>query len=168
MDPDGAVPPRPEHGLITLEWLLIVAAIAGIAATSVLIVQRVVDDATDVPPDPVTRMIDADIAAAVVAADAQAAYDDFLDGGPSYDDAVDAVFDGQCRDLSPDPESRFGDVVVSAHRLDPDLSGVNRILGDHDDLEPPQWHDPRGSDPADTADDVGARCVLTPRPNLGG
>lgn len=149
------MPRRPERGLITLEWLLIVAAIAGIAGTSVLIVQRVVDDATDVPPDPVTRMIDADIAAARIAAEAQAAYVDSLGSGPSYDDAR---FETQCENLSPDPQSRFGDVVVSGDSNDPDAPP----------LAPPMWHDPRGLDPADTADDVRARCVLTPRPNLGG
>lgn len=148
------MPRRPERGLITLEWLLIVAAIAGIAGTSVLIVQRVVDDATDVPPDPVTRMIDADIAAARIAAEAQAAYVDSLGSGPSYDDAR---FEEQCKKLSPDPQSRFGDAVVSADLSDPDRSS----------LDPPTWHDPRGSDLADLADDVRARCVLTPRPNLG-
>lgn len=147
---------RPERGLITLEWLLIVAAIAGIAGTSVLIVQQVVDDATDVPPDPVTRVIDADIAAAHIAAEAQAAYVDSLGSGPSYDNGR---FATRCKNLSPNPQTRFGDVVVSDDSSDPDRSG----------LDGPHWTPPDvGPDTnAGTDDDVRARCVLTPRPKLG-
>ena len=59
-----------ERGLMTLEWLLIVGAIAGLAATSVLAVQRVLDDTSEVPVDPLVRVLEADIAAAFVAADA--------------------------------------------------------------------------------------------------
>ena len=65
-----------ERGVITLEWLLIVGAIAGLAATSVLAVQRVLDDTSEVPVDPLVRVLEADIAAAFVAADAQAAFDE--------------------------------------------------------------------------------------------
>ncbi len=61
---------RCDGGLITLEWLLVVGAIAGLAASSVLIVQRVVDDTSEVPADPAVRLIDAEIAAAFVAAEA--------------------------------------------------------------------------------------------------
>lgn len=164
------MPRRPERGLITLEWLLIVAAIAGIAGTSVLIVQRVVDDATDVPPDPVTRMIDADIAAAHISAQAQTAFDASPEGGtPGGDPYVDGNFESLCTALSPDPQSRFGDVVVSADSGDRDQDGVDGVLGTSDDLKPPQWRAP--DDPDGTpgsGDEVRARCVLTPRPNLGG
>ena len=62
-------------GVITLEWLLIVAATAGIAAISALAVQRIVDDTTEMPADPLVRAIDADIAAAPVAEQAQRAFD---------------------------------------------------------------------------------------------
>ena len=142
---DRAVPRRPERGLITLEWLLIVAAIAGIAGTSVLIVQRVVDDATDVPPDPVTRMIDADIAAAHIAAQAQTAFEASPAGGtPGGDPYVDSDFMGQCSDLA----TSFNDVVAAAGSA---------------------WTTPNvGPDTnADTDDDVRARCVLTPQSGLG-
>ena len=64
-----------DQGLMTLEWLLIVGAVAGLAASSVLIVQQVVDDTSEVPADPLVRLIEADVAAAFVAADAQAAFD---------------------------------------------------------------------------------------------
>ena len=63
----------PHSGLVTLEWLLIFAAIAGLAASSVLTVQRVLDDTSDVPADPAVRVIDADIAAAFIASEADAA-----------------------------------------------------------------------------------------------
>ena len=61
-----------QRGSITLEWLLIVGAVAGLAATSVLAVQRVVDDTSEVPVDPLVRVLEADIAAAFIAADATA------------------------------------------------------------------------------------------------
>ena len=65
-----------ERGIITLEWLLIVGAVAGLAASSVLAVQRVLDDTSEVPVDPLVRVLEADIAAAFVTADAQAAFDE--------------------------------------------------------------------------------------------
>ena len=61
-----------QRGVISLEWLLIVGAVAGLAAMSVLAVQRVVDDTSEVPVDPLVRVLEADIAAAFVAADATA------------------------------------------------------------------------------------------------
>ena len=63
-----------QRGLITLEWLLIVGAVAGLAATSVLAVQRVLDDTSEVPVDPLVRVLEADIAAAFIAADANTAW----------------------------------------------------------------------------------------------
>ena len=62
-----------QRGVISLEWLLIVGAVAGLAATSVLAVQRVVDDTSEVPVDPLVRVLEADIAAAFIAADADTA-----------------------------------------------------------------------------------------------
>lgn len=88
-----------ERGLITLEWLLIVAAISGLAAFTVLIVQRMVDSAADIPDDPATRLIDADVAAAMIAAEATATRLD-----PDY---VESVFGARCDDL----ETSFADVV---------------------------------------------------------
>lgn len=61
---------RGECGLMTLEWLLIVAAIAGLAASSVLAVQKVVDNSTDRPPRPEVLIVDAEIAAAFIAHEA--------------------------------------------------------------------------------------------------
>ena len=55
---------------MTLEWLLIIAAIAGLAAVSALAVQRAIDDSTDLPPRPDVRVVDAEIEAAQVAHEA--------------------------------------------------------------------------------------------------
>ena len=61
-----------DRGLITLEWLLIVGAVASLAASSTLVVQRVVDNSVEVPDDVHVWLIDADIAAAQIAAEATA------------------------------------------------------------------------------------------------
>lgn len=53
--------------MVTLEWLLIVGAIAGLAAVSVLAVQQVLDSSTELPPRPDVRIVDAEIAAATAA-----------------------------------------------------------------------------------------------------
>ena len=100
---------RADVGLVTLEWLLVVGAIAGIAASSVLAVQQVVDDTTEVPDDPLVRLLDADIAAAFIAGEAQAAFDASQAGGspppPPYDDGP---FEQRCETGIVE---RFGDVV---------------------------------------------------------
>ncbi|WP_423917464.1 hypothetical protein [Candidatus Poriferisodalis sp.] len=66
----GASSRRGDQGLIALEWLLIVGAVAGLAASTVLVVQRVADDAAGAPVEPGVRFIDAEIAAAAVGAEA--------------------------------------------------------------------------------------------------
>ena len=58
-------PSRNENGLTTLEWLLIVAAVAGLAALAVVLVQNVVDDTAEQIAGSSAR-----ITAAQVAADA--------------------------------------------------------------------------------------------------
>ena len=131
-----------DAGLITLEWLLIVGAVAGLAAFSVLAVQRVIDDTAEVPADPAVRLIDADITAAFVASDAQAAFDQAVsDGDPSL--YVDTDFLGRC---DPGIQTAFGDVVLRAAWTGPTDNGT----------------------PGDPADDVPARCVVIPKRNLGG
>ena len=54
---------------MTLEWLLIVAAIAALGASSVLVVQRVLDATADAPTSPEVLLIEADIAAARITSD---------------------------------------------------------------------------------------------------
>ena len=127
-----------DAGLITLEWLLIVGAVAGLAAFSVLAVQRVVDDTAEVPADPAVRLIDADIAAAFVASEAQAAFDADPAG------YADTSFESRCK---PGIENDFDDVVDRAVWIAPSLG--------------------TDGDP-NTDDDVAARCRVTPRSGLGG
>ena len=94
---------RDERGIMTLEWLLIVGAMAGLAAMSTLAVQRVVDNTAEVPVDPLVRVLEADIAAAFAAAAADAAV-----LSPPYNDAN---FESRCAAA---PVAAFGDVVGTA------------------------------------------------------
>ena len=127
-----------QRGLITLEWLLIVGAIAGLAATSVLAVQRVLDDTSEVPVDPLVRVLEADIAAAFVAAEADTAA-----LSQPYDPAD---FQQRCEAAL---LAAFGDVVGGTDWTPPVT--IPAILPDQ---------------PATLA--TGARCVVTPLAGLGG
>ena len=127
-----------ERGIIALEWLLIVGAIAGLAASSVLIVQRVVDDTSEVPVDPLVLVLEADIAAAFVVAEADAAA-----LSPPY---IDQDFRERCDVALP---AAFGDVVDTAVWKAPEL------------VDPPA--DP--GDPPTLA--AGATCKVTPLEGLG-
>ena len=110
-----------ERGVMTLEWLLIVGAVAGLAATSVLAVQQVLDDTSEVPVDPLVRVLEADIAAAFVAAEAQAAFDE----DPTL--YVDQDFSGRCQ---PGVSDAFSDVVASVTWAPPDPNGTPTDLTD--------------------------------------
>ena len=112
-----------DRGLITLEWLLIVGAIAGLAASTVLIVQNVVDDTSDVPVDPISRLIEADISAAQIASDAQR---DFNANPTGY---VDTTFNDRCQiDLRND----YDEAVASAAWQNP--AGPDGLVGTSDDV----------------------------------
>lgn len=135
---------RSDSGLIALEWLLIVGAVASLAASSVLIGQRVVGDAAEVPVDPLVRILEADIAAAFVAAEAQSAFDQSLQqGSPPYI-VMDRGFRERCLT---DLRAAFDDVVYTFVWTTP--------------------ADPNNT-PDNTGDDEPALCVATPRPDLGG
>ena len=132
-----------QRGVITLEWLLIVGAVAGLAATSVLTVQRVLDDTSEVPVDPLVRVLEADIAAAFVTADAQSAFDESqLD--PLLPPYVDRGFSTRCETGVNDAFSDVVAFVVWTPPADPN------------------------STPSDLTDDDPARCIVDPAPNLGG
>ena len=124
---------RGAYGLITLEWLLIVAAIAGLAASSTLAVQRVVDDSTDLPPRRDIRVIDAEIAAAAVAHEANQE----IDANPLGYPPQDASFDQRCQDVA----AAFDDVV--------DLPAIYWIIPKH----------PRGTPPFGPTKES-AKCIL--------
>ena len=99
---------------MTLEWLLIVAAVAGLAAGSVLAIQNVLDESIDVPWRPEVQLIDADVAAAQIVAEAQQAE------AADPDNYIDAEFENRCMNDLP---ARFAAVVLHAtwtERGDPD------------------------------------------------
>ena len=62
---------RADNGLATLEWLLIVAAVAGLAALAVVIVQAYVDDTGKRISSPDPRVVAAMLAAQEVMKDAE-------------------------------------------------------------------------------------------------
>ena len=123
---------------MTLEWLLIVGAIAGLAASSVLVVQRVVDDTAEAPDDPRVRLLEADIAAALIADEANQAK-----LAQTYGNSKNKDLRKRCQQDLP---RRFPDVVQRAiweePRKEPDAVPLK--------LKTP------------------ARCAVTPKPNLGG
>ena len=98
---------RAELGLITLEWLLIVGAIAGIAASSVLAVQIAIDNSTDLPDRPDVRVVDAEIAAATVASEATEVMRDNPGG---YTISVNEEFRARCQEVA----NEYSDVVAQA------------------------------------------------------
>lgn len=133
---------RDDSGLVALEWLVILGAVAGLAAFSALAVQRIVEDTVEAPEDPLVRVLDADIAAAFVASEAQEWFDaahadpaDLADPPPPYDDDV---FRRRCEQLG--ELQQFGDLITPAWSR-PGL-GADRTPG--------------------TADDLPARCTVTP------
>ena len=108
-----------------------------------LTVQQVLDDTSEVPVDPLVRVLEADIAAAFVAADAQSAFDESqLD--PLLPRYVDQGFSTRC---NPGMNDAFSDVVTAAVWAPP--------------------ADPSGT-PPDLTDDEPAKCTVTPKSNLGG
>ena len=132
---------RRDSGLMTLEWLLAVAAIAGVAASSVLIVQRVVDEQTEVPDDPLVRLLEADIAAALIADEANE-----VALSPGY---ADSIHGARCNAL----ESGFDDVVAGAAWSPP--MTIPPPVQPLDPPDPPALSRP-------------ATCTVTPKAGLGG
>ena len=135
---------RTDGGLVTLEWLLLVAAVAGLAAASTLAVQRVLDDTAEVPADPHVRVIDADIAAALLAEEAEVAVLE-----PPY---IDLVFAEGCQTDLP---SAFGDVVDDAVWTPPVTATTTTIAPPPPPPPPPPSWDTR------------AKCAVTLKPDLG-
>ena len=107
---------RDELGLMTLEWLLVIAAIAGVAAVTAYVVQRVVDEEVKVGEDPAVRMLDAEIAAAFVVEESYGAALAEAAASPAFrpdDPAFVAPFRTRCAQLA--TAGRFDDVVVGAN-----------------------------------------------------
>ena len=99
---------------MTLEWLLVVGAVAALAAVTAYVVQRVVEDEVAGVEDPVVLMLDAEVAASRVVDEAyEAAGREAAD--PSFrpdDPAFVAPFRSRCEELA--TARRFGEVVLGA------------------------------------------------------
>ena len=109
--PPGRPAPARDSGLVALEWLLIVALVAGLGASASVIVRRVVEDAAEVPADPLVRLLEADIAAVSVAAQAQSEYNDDPTADKTNYAARGARYRSRCEAGIRDD---FGDVVALA------------------------------------------------------
>ena len=77
--PEGRCRRRGDHGLTTLEWLLITAAVAGLAALAVVLVQAYVEDTGERMSNPDPRVTSAIYSAFTVESDAKAASADDFD-----------------------------------------------------------------------------------------
>ncbi|WP_419864198.1 hypothetical protein [Candidatus Poriferisodalis sp.] len=135
----GAAPParrrlqrvrRDDSGLTTLEWLLIVAAVAGLAALAVVIVTNVVTETAEQIEGSAARLTTAQIQADSITQDARAATiakaDDIL--------AMNDRYGSRCRRLNITYASTFTDVDPpqsanwkpgADNNSDNDLSGPN-------------------------------------------
>lgn len=96
---------RGERGLVVLEWLLIVGAVAGLAAVSALAVRGVLDDSTDHPARPDILIVDAEIAAAAVAGEATEVMEDNPSG---YSDLLNSAFSDRCDNIA----SQYSSVIA--------------------------------------------------------
>ena len=153
-----------DSGLITLEWLLIVAAIAGLAASSTLVVQRTLDSSVEIPGDVHVRLIDADIAAAQIAGEATAwrrgldpAQRDSLRSSSNRDDDYNH-YGQRCRDVV----TAFDDVVATVEWSRP------QEYDEDENLQPITMN--QGQQVAFDAGEIvaPAQCAVEPRAGLGG
>ena len=101
---------RDESGLTTLEWLLIVAAVAGLAALAVVLVQNVVGDTAEQIAGSSARRTAASLAADSIV---RAAGDDLSDqptDARTWDDWAD-FYESKCERLS----LTYGDAGITVH-----------------------------------------------------
>ena len=86
----GRLSKRESAGLTTLEWLLIVAAVAGLAALAVVLVQNVVDETAEEISGSNARVTAARVAAARITSEARADLPDNTDDGWRASDGLEA------------------------------------------------------------------------------
>ena len=86
---------RDDSGLTTLEWLLIVAAVAGLAALAVVLVQNVVSDTSEQIAGSSARKTAAQIAASEIMNDANRGASVQSDGADTRDEWV-AFYTAKC------------------------------------------------------------------------
>ena len=153
-------PARCGCGLITLEWLLIIAAMGAIAALAVLVVERTLDDETEVPVDHSVRLTNADIDAAFVAAEAVrtalrgAATADTSD---DYSETINEDFAQRCRQIV----DTYSDVLEPLPDPLPDPVPP--------EIDPWDWDwdwDAGGTAALEDAPEGPAKCIVAPRADL--
>ena len=101
---------RDDSGLTTLEWLLIVAAVAGLAALAVVLVQNVVGDTSEQIAGASARRTAATIAADEIMQDAQRNASDQPGGAKTLDDWQ-SHYRSRCDRL----EITYGDAGIQTH-----------------------------------------------------
>ena len=101
---------RDESGLTTLEWLLIVAAVAGLAALAVVLVQNVVGDTAEQIAGSSARRTAASLAADSIVRDAGDDVDDQPTDAKTWDDWAD-FYESKCERLS----LTYGDAGITVH-----------------------------------------------------
>ncbi|MCY4176537.1 MAG: hypothetical protein OXD37_09465 [Acidimicrobiaceae bacterium] len=106
---DGAHSP----GIATIEWLLILAAVAGFAAVSAVAFQRILNSVVDQPVDPSVRVLQAEARAAEIEAEGRR-------GTPNQD----AVLMQRCAAIA----QEFPDVIKSATWEESDNKKCNLML----------------------------------------
>ena len=99
-----------ESGLTTLEWLLIVAAVAGLAALAVVLVQNVVDDTAQEISGGSARETAAEIAAQRIISDANRDHDSQPARAKTYED-----WSSYYRDRCDRLEITYSDAGIETH-----------------------------------------------------
>ena len=99
-----------ESGLTTLEWLLIVAAVAGLAALAVVLVQNVVGDTAEQIAGSSARRTAASLAADSIVRDAGDDLDDQPTDAKTWGDWSD-FYESKCERLS----LTYGDAGITVH-----------------------------------------------------
>lgn len=105
-----------QSGLTTLEWMLVVGAAVGFAASTAVAVQRVVDASTAEESERAVRVVEADTAAAVLERLARCQRSLDCPQG-QVQPALDVA--GECRRIERD----YRDVVASAQWVEPAKDG---------------------------------------------
>jgi len=173
---------RGEQGLVALDWMLIFVGVVGAAVGASVLVQNLFEEAAYEREDPIVRVIEADIAAARIAAEAQRLFE--KDRAECLADLTPPAY--LCEPINvPNGEySSDGYDSFKAHDFEMRCEGLEVSFDDV--LDDAEWHDPKDPDGNDTdidnvADDLDldgnaddpdsgdhrpARCVLTPKENL--
>lgn len=116
-----------ERGLTTLEWLLIVAAVAGIAALAVVLVQNVVSDVSEQIAGSNARVVAAKLAGEQIERDAKRPKDDQPATIEDFGDWQ-RYYEGRCERL----EITYGDAGVSIapnFNLATDVAVTKKLTG---------------------------------------